>query len=258
MIYKTIIVNKEDCILRIIFNRLSRRNSINREFLIDLNAALDEAESDSTCKLVIMEGQDGIFCTGMDFQEVNHQVDIGSEDNDSQASDYINILKRFTLTSKIIVAKVDGQVMAGGVGLVAASDLVISTPRSQFSLSETLWGLLPAIVTPFLIRRVGFQPAYRMTLTTLPITAADAQKINLIDELSDNPESNIGRLAMRLTKLDALTVSNVKKYFRKMWLVTDEMEQTAVLENIRLMSNEQVKENIVNYVKFKKFPWENY
>jgi polyketide biosynthesis enoyl-CoA hydratase PksH len=169
----------------------------------------------------------------------------------------MEMLKRLTLIPKVIISKVDGKVIAGGIGLAAASDLVIATPRSQFSLSEALWGLLPCSVIPYLIRRVGYQPAYKMTLTTLPISAIDAYRIHLVDELTDTPDDSIRKLKPRLIRLSDTTILTMKQYFRKMWLITEAMEDVAVSEFSKLISQPTVRENIRNFVEYGQFPWED-
>lgn len=258
--FATLLIEKEGGIMTVTFNRLTHRNSITPGFLEELNEALRQAEQDNTCKIVILQGQSGVFCTGMDFDGVVTR-EAGEETRSQQPGDlpshsYMQILRRLSLIPRVIVALVDGQVMAGGVGLAAASDLVIATPRSQFSLSEALWGLMPSMVIPYLIRRVGFQKAYRMTLTTMPISGAEARDYGLVDELTENPQEAIRQLQQRLLKLETSTVGNIKSYFRKMWLVTEELENMAAAETARLLADPVVFENIINFVKYKKFPWE--
>ena len=173
-----------------------------------------------------------------------------------EGQQYMSLLKRFASSPKIIISKIEGTVLAGGMGLVAASDLVVATPASRFGLPEALWGLLPANVMPFLIRRVGFQAAYRLTLTTETITAEEAARIGLVDTLSDRPDDDIRRYLLRLGRLDEQTIREAKAYFQKMWFLTEEMEQTAIAELNRLVRTERVRQNIKNYVEYQKFPWE--
>ena len=156
----------------------------------------------------------------------------------------------------MVIAEVDGTVMAGGMGLVAASDLVFSTNRSTFNLSEALGGLLPAMVMPFLIRRVGFQSAYRLTLTTETINATEAKAIHLVDELGDDIQPRIQTMSRRLSRIHVETIGHLKAYFRKMWIVTEEMEKTAVAELARLTKDPRVIENITNFVETGEVPWE--
>lgn len=251
--YNTILISEAEYGIRITINRPEHRNSLNLTLIRELDKLLDIAEHNPKVKLIVIEGQNGFFCTGMDFDTT-----ISSTNEDEvQTSAYMNLIRRFTLIPKIIISVTDGQVIGGGVGIAAASDFVIATPRSQFALSEALWGLLPAMVIPYLMRRVGFRKAYQMTLTTLPISAEEACKIYLADEVSENPENNIRRLWSRLKRLDEVTIGNIKQYFRKMWMINEQIEETAVFEISRLMAEPKVRKNIENFVKFKKFPWES-
>jgi polyketide biosynthesis enoyl-CoA hydratase PksH len=255
--YETILVKECEQGLTVTIDRPRQRNTLNNTLLEEIDAVLDLAEKDSCCRMVLLEGQPGVFCTGQDFEEA---AEITSQqnpvDNDNPPNPYMALLKRFTLTPKVIVSLIDGQVMAGGVGLAAASDLVVATPRSRFSLSEALWGLLPAVVAPFLVRRVGFQAAYRMALTTMPLSAQEAHQVNLVDEISQAPHESVHRLWLRLSKLQESTVGNLKQFFRKIWLINEQIEKIAVSETFRRFTDPGVIQNINNYVKYKKFPWD--
>lgn len=234
-------------------NRPAQRNSLTHALMQGLHCALDAAEADPACRLVILAGRQNFFCTGMDFVEAVQGVGSAQPHNGEA---YMALLKRFASCGKIIIAKVEGVVQAGGMGLVAASDLVVATPASSFALPEALWGLLPANVLPFLLRRVGFQPAYRLTLTTETIAAEEARRIGLVDLLSDNPDDEIRRYLLRLGRLDEQTIRDAKAYFQKMWLINAAMEQNAIAELNRLMQSERVQTNIRNYAEQQKFPWE--
>jgi polyketide biosynthesis enoyl-CoA hydratase PksH len=93
---------------------------------------------------------------------------------------------------------------------------------------------------PYLIRRVGFQPAYFMTLTTQTLSAKDAHSFRLVDELSDDIEAAERKYLLRLTRLDEKTILDLKSYFRKLWIVDDTMEQTAIAELVRLLKEPRI------------------
>ena len=239
--------------LTITINRPEEKNSLTPGLLQALNQALDQAEADPACRLVILAGQQGFFCTGMDFAEASRSA---GANNPLAGQEYMALLKRFAGCGKIIIAKVEGSALAGGIGLVAASDLVVATPESRFGLPEALWGLLPANVMPFLIRRVGFQPAYRMTLTTETISAEEAERIGLVDVMTASPDDAIRRHLLRLGRLDEQTILDAKAYFKRMWLFNETMERDAIEELHRLMASERIQNNIRNYAEQGKFPWE--
>jgi polyketide biosynthesis enoyl-CoA hydratase PksH len=231
------------------------QNSINAALIREIDAALDQAERSSACRLVVLRGEPGCFCTGLDLRETTERPDTPTGET-VEIGKYMNLLRRFTLSPKVIISLVDGKVIAGGVGLVAASDLVLSTKKSEFSLSEALWGLLPCCVAPYLIRRIGFQKCYSMTLTTLPVSAEEAFRCGLVDELTEHPADALRRLALRLNLLEEETIVDLKRYFRNLWIVTSEMEEAAVRETTRLSAQPRVKGNIGDFVDHGLFPWQ--
>lgn len=243
----------------ITFCRIENENSINRKFLDEMHCVLDDLEKNSNIKVIVLEGKNGCFCTGMDFKEaINH--DMNQNDNQPTMTDtekYMELLKRISIYPKVIISKVNGKVIAGGIGIVAASDLAITEPNITFALSEALWGLMPSMVIPYLVRRVGMQSAYRLTLTTIPISAKEAKQIQLVDEVAEDIDAEINRYCQRLNKLNVRTIGRIKKYFRSVWIIDEDMEKRAISMTTQLMENSEIKENISNFINYRRFPWEN-
>ena len=237
--------------IEVTLNRVAERNSLNEAMLTQFHQVLDQAGSDPEIRSIILRGQGGVFCTGMDLEGFVSGVELSSAENP-----YMDLLKRFASIDRIVISVVEGTVMAGGVGLVAASDLVYADPQSTFSLSEALWGLLPAMVTPFLIRRVGFQCAYRLTLTAATIGAEEASRIHLVDEVGADIQSRLQGALRRLGRVHPDTIGDLKAYFRRMWIIDDSMEKCAVAELARLSKDPRIIENITNFVKNGVVPWE--
>ena len=254
---KTLLIEKTPHGLTVTLNRLKQCNSINAQLILDLHNLLDIAEKDPMCRWIVLQGENGFFCTGMDFNEATQKSSLTTESPLNSAK-YMGLLKRFTITPKIVISLVEGQVLAGGIGIVAASDIVIGGKQAQFGLSEALWGLLPACVTPFLIRRIGFQKAFFMTLTTETINALEAHRIGLIDKLAEQPHESLRQITLRLKRIHEETVHDLKAYFRKMWIISDAMEAEAISELDRLMMKPQVRANIKNFIEKQQFPWENW
>jgi polyketide biosynthesis enoyl-CoA hydratase PksH len=249
MRFESLIVEPRGDVLVVRLHRPERKNSLNALAVKEINLALDAAEADAACRAIILEGESKIFCSGMDFEEAAAANGALAPEN------YMALLDRFSTTNRIVIAKVDGICSAGGVGLAAAADLVISTRQSQFSLPEALWGLLPCCVIPFLIRRVGFQKAYAMTLTTQPVSAEEAHRVHLVDEVADNPDDSIRKLMLRMGKIDPRSVRRLKDYFRAMWILDGAMEQRAVDEIKTIVTQPEVRERIERFVSRQQMPW---
>jgi len=251
--FKTFLVEQKGKILEATFNRPDRNNSINDELIKELNQILDIVEKNSEIKMLVLKGQNQIFCTGMDFNEV---ANAKGAMQGAFSDIYIKALNRISLLSKTVVAVVDGKVNAGGVGFVAASDYVITTQKSQFTLSEAMFGLLPAMVLPYLIRRIGYQKAYTMTLTSGAVTGAEAKEIYLADELTDNIDESIRRLLLKVERVNESTLKTMKQYFRKLWIIDQNMEETAMNQLKELVTKPEVVKNITDFVTNGKFPWQ--
>jgi polyketide biosynthesis enoyl-CoA hydratase PksH len=247
----------EDGIVRLTLQRPDLNNSLSTAVLADLRRGLDQAERTPGCRLVVIEGSGGTFCTGMDFGEAAAPDGDAAESARRGGEEFLALLTRITTIGCAVIAKVDGRVVGGGVGIAAASDLVYATPRSSFSLPEALWGLLPCCVLPFLIRRTGFQPAAAMALSTLPVTAEQALRTHLVDEVADDPEAPVRRVRQRLSKIDPATIADLKRYLRGQWFLSADMQAAAVTEFTRLMSSQAVQGRITDFATRQVFPWEN-
>lgn len=256
MEYKNIIFEKKEninaAIIRI--NRLKSKNAINLELLIEINNAMDKLDN-TQCNIIIVEGMDGVFCSGLDFRGIMEEstVDTG----DKLAKSFAQLLKRFTLAPQVIISKVNGEVIGGGVGIVAASDFVVATNHSKFCLSEALWGLLPAIITPYLIRRIGFHNAYKMSISALSYSAQEAYQINLVDKLGNDTEKSIDSLCKRIKLMNPSTIQKLKQFYTNMWIIKKETEDESISTIIKVMQDKEIRKNIENFVKYQRFPWSN-
>lgn len=254
--YQTIDVVEARETHRLTLRRPFRDNAIDAVLLAELHRALDRAEQAAECRIVQLQGSDGIFCSGMDFHEVARQDLAGGDDWSLGGAAFLGLLKRFTTIPRIIISWVDGRASGGGVGLAAASDFVFASARAEFALPEALWGLLPCCVLPFLIRRTGFQQAYVMALGTQPVTAAQAERFHLVDVVTDSPARAIRPLAFRAARLEESTIADLKRYFRRMWFTGEETDRAAVAEFSRLISDPRIRQRIADFVTLQRYPWE--
>ncbi len=258
MRYDTIIVQEQPKIVTITLNRVASGNSVNVQLLKEINHALDYAESHSPTRIVVIAGKDGIFSSGMDLAELAGLglSGVATDALTDAASLYFRTLTRLTLMGKLVVAFVDGRANAAGIGLAAASDVVIASDRSTFSLSEAFFGLIPANVVPFLVRRVGFQRAYLMALLGQQINAPRALEIGLADELAKDSGAAVRRLLVRVDRIQEKTLRATKTYFRKMWLMNDETEKLAVAQISELLQDAGNINGIRRFVETGVFPWQ--
>lgn len=243
-------------IFTITMNKLKERNSIDSLFIKKFNESVTYLENLDECKVIVIEGQKGFFCIGMDLNAFTQ-----SQDTDEEIiplpEEYMMLMKRISRLSKVVIGKIDGQVIGGGVGIAMVCDYIVASPQTVFSLPEAIWGLLPAMVAPYLIRRVGYWQAYKMAITTVPVGADEALKCRMIDEISLDLNKSIIKISKRLCRISPDTVEEIKSFFSEMWIIDKQMELKAVDEITKLAGKKHVIENIENYAKNKTFPWEN-
>jgi len=252
--YQAIRVGWGPKVVSIVLDRPQEGNAVNLRLIEELEEVLGRAEAAPGVRVVSLEGRDGVFSTGLDFRSAARDS-VTAEDVERSVARYFGLLKRFTRSGKVLVAKVDGRANAGGVGLVAACDLVLATERSVFSLSEVLFGLLPANVVPFLLRRIGFQRAYAMTLTAQAIEARAAQQMGLVDELLPSLDDGVRRLLLRVERVREKTILATKRYFESMWYVTEPMEREAMRRSVELLGDPETYEAIRAFVEGQVLPW---
>lgn len=253
-VYRTIQVGWEQDICRIRIHRPDDNNTINGTLIEEIGRVLDVCERQA--KIVILEGSPEWFCLGADFNEICRSSEPDEPPRGQDPAPLYELWQRLAYGPYISAAHVRGRVNAGGVGFVAACDLVLSEEKALFSLSELLFGLLPACVLPFLVRRVGFSRAHHMTLTSQPIGARQALEWGLVDACEENSETLLRKHLVRLKRLSKPAISRYKHYTSSLGGVILQAKPDALRANTAAFSDPSNVENIVRYVRTGRFPWE--
>jgi isohexenylglutaconyl-CoA hydratase len=176
------------------------RNALTSTMLEDLQHVLDATRGELSLRALVIQGKDGLFCAGGNLKGVVSGSRSAGEGSDGVREENRRaglLFHALNSHSSPVVAVVDGPAMGGGFGLVCCADIVITTPRARFALSETRVGLAPAQIAPFVIARVGLSAARRLALTGLRLDAEAAAVIGL----SDYPCANAAEASARLEQL---------------------------------------------------------
>ena len=181
----TVLVKKNLPSGTIILNRPDKRNALSRQMMRDLAQALDDLHQERRVRAVILTGAGTAFCAGMDLAEMqstSQQPDAFAQWHED-AVQYREILDRMLSFPKPIIAALNGPVMAGGAGLMLASDIVIAAAEAKCGLPEPRRGIVAGMVAPLLVFRVGASHAANLLLTARTIDAAEAHRIGLVHEI---------------------------------------------------------------------------
>lgn len=161
--------------------RPERRNAFNGTMLTAIGDALTALEADATARVVVLAGEGVAFCAGADLGWMAAAALEGDEANDRNARAMGGVFHRLSACSKPTIARVHGAAMGGGVGLASACDFVVAGPDAFFALSEVRLGLVPGVISPFVVRRLGAARARAAFLRGSKIGAADAYRQGLAD-----------------------------------------------------------------------------
>ncbi|ODS24091.1 enoyl-CoA hydratase [Candidatus Endobugula sertula] len=208
-------------------------------------------------KIVVIEGLTDVFCFGADFQGMANSLGTSVSSGEQGPERLYNLWHMLTSGPFVSIAHVKGRVNAGGVGFVTACDLAVADSRAYFSLSELLFGLMPACVFPFLMRRMGFQRAHVMTLMTHPISAKQAQDFGLIDNCSENSETQMHQYLQRLCRLNKVAIQRYKNYISTLDDSLLTAKPYALAANREVFTEPENLKKIARYVNCGKFPWED-
>lgn len=164
-------------------NRPEVRNAFNDEVIAELTAVFSELADREEVRCVVLAGNGTAFCAGADLNWMKRMAAYTRDENVADAQALANMLKTIYRCPKPTIARVQGDVYAGGTGLVAACDIAISVDTAQFCLSEVKLGLIPATVGPYVIRAMGPRAAHRYFLTAERFSAAEALRIGFVHEV---------------------------------------------------------------------------
>jgi polyketide biosynthesis enoyl-CoA hydratase PksH len=252
MSYETLDVRMMDGICRIRLDRAAAGNALNMRMVEELGHVVSRCEATEGAKpitVIVIEGSSDVFCSGGDFEAA-----AGGEALDPAL--LYDLWTRLATGSFVSIALVRGRANAGGVGLACACDMVLCDRTATFALSELLFGLFPACVMPFLIRRTGVQKAHHMALMTKPVSADEALSCGIADAVGDDAEALLRSHLPRLTKLNGDAIGRYKRYMMDLSDIITRAKPMAIEANRAMFEDPAVRRNISRYVAEMKFPWE--
>ncbi|MES2385857.1 MAG: enoyl-CoA hydratase/isomerase family protein [Pseudomonadota bacterium] len=202
-------------------NRPEVRNAFNDEVIAELTAVFIELGKREEVRCIVLAANGTAFCAGADLNWMKRMADYTRDENVADAGALAEMLRVVYACPKPTIAKVQGDVYAGGTGLVAACDIAVSVDSAGYCLSEVRLGLIPATISPYVIRAMGTRAAHRYFLTAERFDAAEALRIGFVHEVVAAAEldAKVAELAKTLVNAGPEAVKLCKK------LVQDVAEQ---------------------------------
>jgi methylglutaconyl-CoA hydratase len=174
-----ILIDRHGDILNVFLNRPEARNALSGELLAQLTEAFREASEDPSVRAVVLGGEGKDFCAGADLTEMKALGAAGAEKNRADAERLGATYRAIHSFPRPVVGRVQGNVFGGGVGLVAACDIAIVAADARLAFSEVRLGIIPAVISPYVVRRIGAGMTRRLFLTGERFDGARAAEIGL-------------------------------------------------------------------------------
>ena len=232
----------------------SKRNAIDEKMINELNSFFSDQGKFSDKKFVLIEGEGDIFCAGGDLMWM---LEKGQKDFDTNFNDAINLAvmyKRIWECPIPVILKLLGGAWGGGVGFLAVSDIVIAQKDAKIRLPEVKIGLVPAVISVFLIKKIGLSHFLNLAILAKEITAEEAEKIGLVNiSVSKDEINNIeNKIIEEISNTPANSLSMTKRLSRI--ISTQDMENSikhAAEFLARSRSNEETQKRIKDFLEKK-------
>ena len=249
----------DGAVARITLSQPEVRNAFSDEVIAEITAAFLEVGTRPEVRAVVLAAQGPAFCAGANLNWMRRMADYTREENISDAGKLAEMLRVIYECPKPTIARVQGDVYAGGMGLVAASDMAVSVDTAGFCLSEVKLGLIPATISPYVIRAMGARAAHRYFLTAERFDAPEALRIGFVHALvsADALDAKVDELLKALTSASPNAVRACKK------LVLDVAERdinagliAATVEGIAdIRASAEGKEGVQSFLNKRKPAW---
>ncbi len=198
---------------RISLNRPDVRNAFNDEVITEITQAFAELGARDDVRCIVLAAEGTAFCAGADLNWMRAMADYSRAENLADAAKLAEMLRVIYECPKPTVARVQGDVYAGGMGLVAACDVAVSVDTVGYCLSEVKLGLIPATISPYVIRAMGARAAHRYFLTAERFSAQEALRLGFVHEVvqADEHDTKVDEITQALLKNSPNAVKVCKK-----------------------------------------------
>jgi methylglutaconyl-CoA hydratase len=214
----------------VIMRRAEVRNALNPELIAALRSAFEQLGSDSGVRAIVLEGDGKAFSGGADIQWMRSALDLTESENLRDAEALAAMLRVIDECPKPVVARVHGFALGGGSGLAAVADIVVAADDAMFGFTEVKLGIIPAVISPFVVAKIGISHSRALFITGERFGAAHAQRIGLVHHVvpvADLDEC-IGAVLSEFKTSGMTAVAAVKKTVRDVVLAPDVETRTAV------------------------------
>ena len=252
-------ITQQGSVLTLTLNRPDMRNAFNDEVVAELTQAFQDAASRGDVRALVLAAVGPAFCAGADLNWMRRMADNTRAENLADAAALAEMLRVMYECPKPTVARVQGDVFAGGMGLVAACDMAVSVHSASFCLSEVKLGLIPATISPYVIRAMGARAAHRYFLTAERFSATEAHRIGFVHEVvsEEQLDAKVAELALALVSASPNAVRSCKMLLQE--VAGRDIDAPLVARTVEgiadIRSSSEGKEGVQSFLQKRKPNW---
>jgi len=258
--YETLLVGRRSAgVAQITMSRPAVFNAFDERMIAELDAAFAEQCTDPEVRVIVLAGEGKHFSAGADLQWMQRAAQASVQWNLEDARRFAGMLHRIAGAPKPVVAMIQGAALGGGVGLACASDIAIAAENASFSVSEAKFGILPAVIGPYVTNAVGKRQAMRLALTTTRIGAVEALAMGLIQQVATLEGLNA---AVDATVKELLAGSpnaqrEIKQLFAQLEVgpITDEVRELTAQTISRVRGSDEAREGFAAFLAKRPANW---
>ncbi|WP_101048929.1 enoyl-CoA hydratase/isomerase family protein [Macromonas nakdongensis] len=239
--------------------RAEMRNAFNDEVVAELTQVFTELGQRDDVRAIVLAAEGPAFCAGADLNWMRRMADYSREQNVADAGALANMLRVIYTCPKPTVARVQGDVYAGGMGLVACCDLAVSVDTAGYCLSEVKLGLIPATIGPYVARAMGARAAHRYFLTAERFSAPEAHRIGLVHEVvpAEQLDAKVDELVKALTSAGPAAVKACKQLVQD--VAGREIDAALIARTVQgiadIRASAEGKEGVQSFLQKRKPNW---
>jgi len=222
-------LQRDGCVARLRMTRGAVHNAFDAGLIVELTAALEQLASGPGVRALVLEAEGVSFSAGADLHWMRGMASASEQANRQDALALARLMRTLDELPLPTIARVHGAAFGGGVGLVACCDIAISVPEAKFGLTESRLGLLPAVISPYVIAAIGSRNARRYFATAELFDAAEALRIGLLHQVvpMEQLDGAVQRQVDLLLKAGPLASASAKQLVRDVRANADGAKQDA-------------------------------
>jgi methylglutaconyl-CoA hydratase len=239
--------------------RAELRNAFNDAVIAELTQVFAELGQRDDVRAIVLAAEGTAFCAGADLNWMRRMADYSRAENRVDAGRLAEMLRVLYACPKPTVARVQGDVVAGGMGLVACCDMAVSVDTAAYCLSEVKLGLIPATIGPYVVRAMGARAAHRYFLTAERFSAAEAQRIGFVHEVvpADQLDAKVEQLVQALISAGPAAVRACKQLVQE---VAEQAIDAALIDRTvqgiaDIRASAEGKEGVQSFLQKRKPNW---